>query len=188
MNDQRRLFFALWPENSVRQQIQSASFPHLKPRTTPRENWHMTLVFLGLTLPDQQLRLERAAARVNAKPFTLCLDTTGQFSSAQVVWLGCGHLHKELVSLQGKLESLLRDSCPEHPAFVSGVRPYCPHVTLYRHIRKRHIPEKIEAVNWPVSSFCLIESRPAERPIYRVLNRWNLCEPPQETSLRIMNL
>ncbi len=170
----RRLFFALWPDNSIRQQIKSASYPRLKPKTTPLENWHMTLVFLGPTLPEQQGRLERAAATVRVEPFTLSLDITGQFARAQVAWLGCGHPGKELIALQGELESALRETCPEHPAFVSAVRPYCPHVTLYRHINDMHVPEKIEPVYWPVSSFCLIESRPAERPVYRVLNGWNL--------------
>jgi 2'-5' RNA ligase len=170
----RRLFFALWPDNSIRQQIKSAPYPHLKPKTTPLENWHMTLVFLGPTLAEQRARLERAATTVHAKPFTLRLDITGQFSQARVAWLGCGYPGKELIVLQGELESALRKACPEHPAFVSVARPYCPHVTLYRHISNMHVPEKIEPVCWPVSSFCLIESRMAERPVYRVLNSWNL--------------
>jgi 2'-5' RNA ligase len=170
----RRLFFALWPDNSIRQQIKSAPYPHLKPRTTPLENWHMTLVFLGPTLPEQQDRLEHAAATVRAKPFTLSLDITGQFARAQVAWLGCRHPRKELVALQGELESALSETCPEHPAFASVVRPYCPHVTLYRHVYDMHVAEEIEPVYWPVSSFCLIESRPADRPIYRVINSWDL--------------
>jgi len=172
----RRLFFALWPDNSIRQQIKSAPYPRLKSKTTPLENWHMTLVFLGPTLPEQQAGLERAATTVSAKPFTMSLDITGQFMQARVAWLGCQHPHAGLASLQQSLESALRDCCPKHPAFVSGVRPYCPHVTLYRQVSEMHIPEKTGPVYWPVSSFCLIESRPAERPVYQVLNRWNLCE------------
>jgi 2'-5' RNA ligase len=170
----RRLFFALWPDESVRQQIKSAPYPRLKPKTTPLENWHMTLVFLGPTTPEQQAGLERAAAMVSAKPFTMNLDTTGQFARARVAWLGCQRPHRELVFLQRSLEIALRESCPEHPAFATAVCPYCPHVTLYRHISERHVPEKVEPVHWPVSSFSLIESRPSERPVYQVLNSWNL--------------
>lgn len=170
----RRLFFALWPDNSIRQQIESAPYPHLKPKTTRLENWHMTLVFLGSTLPEQQSRLECAAATVRVEPFTLNLDITGQFAQARVAWLGCRHPSKELFALQGELESALREACPEHPALVSAVRPYCPHVTLYRHVSNMYVPEKIEPVYWPVSAFCLIESRPAERLAYRVLNGWDL--------------
>lgn len=174
MNLHRRLFFALWPEESIRRQIESASYRHLKPKTTPPENWHMTLVFLGPTAAEQQVRLEQAASRLEAEPFTISLGTTGQFKRAQVVWLGCQYPDRPLLKLQEKLESMLRESCPEHPSFSSEKRLYCPHLTLYRHIRMSYSPERIVPIEWPVNSFSLIESRPDQRPVYRVLNCWNL--------------
>lgn len=174
MNTQRRLFFALWPDDPVRQQIKLAPYPHLKPKTTPIENWHLTLVFLGPTNTNQQLKFEQAADTVNADSFTLKLDITGQFERARVSWIGCRHLNRPLLELQKNLESGLREHCPKHPAFSSGPRPYHPHVTLYRHIRKACIPEKFTAVQWQVDSFCLIESRPSDCPVYRILKRWYL--------------
>jgi 2'-5' RNA ligase len=174
MNNNRRLFFALWPEESIRRLIESAPYRHLKPKTTPPENWHMTLVFLGPTSAEQQARLGHAASKLVAESFTMSLDTTGQFKRAQVVWLGCQYPDRNLVKLQEKLESALRESCPEHPAFNSEMRLYCPHLTLYRHIRKSYSPERVAPIEWPVNSFCLIESRPDQRPVYQVLNSWNL--------------
>jgi 2'-5' RNA ligase len=174
MNCNRRLFFALWPKEAIRQQIKSASYSRLKPKTIPPENWHMTLVFLGPTPAEQRARLEQAASKLEAEPFTMSLDTTGQFKRAQVVWLGCQYPDRHLLKLQEKLESALRENCLEHPSFISEMRPYCPHLTLYRHIRKPYSPERIVPIEWPVDSFCLIESRPDQHPVYRILNRWEL--------------
>ena len=84
----RRLFFALWPNQEVRRQIESARFLRMQG-TTPRAHWHMTLVFLGMTSRQQQHRMEAAAASVQAVPFDLLLDTSGYFSRARVGWLGC---------------------------------------------------------------------------------------------------
>lgn len=179
MSPPRRLFFALWPDETVRQQIQDAPFPRLKPRTTPMENWHMTLVFLGLTTQSQQQACEQAADQVQGARFAMALDMTGTFIPARVAWLGCSHPHPQLVKLQAELEMGLRARCPDHPAFAQRVRPYCPHVTLYRKLGKPLVPEKIRPLHWAVDSFCLIESRPNERPVYRVLRRWELANPDE---------
>ena len=174
MSGKRRLFFALWPDDGVRRLIREAPFPRLKPRTTPMENWHMTLVFLGPTSLEQQQVCEQVADTIDAAPFEVCLDYTGKFIRARVAWLGCSRPHPALVQLQADLEAGLRRACPEHSAFAEQPRPYCPHVTLYRKVGKPLVPEKIKPVRWAVDSFSLIESRPAERPVYRVLNSWQL--------------
>jgi len=174
MIETRRLFFALCPDESVRRKIQQAPFPRLKPKMTPSGNWHMTLVFLGPTTDQQQRDFEQVAASVRVEPFTMNLDISGKFIRAGVAWFGCRHPHASLVGLQSKLAVGLREARPEHPAFAAAMRPYCPHVTLYRHVKKSLVPERIKPVPWPVDSFGLIESRPSERPVYRVLNRWYL--------------
>lgn len=174
MNQARRLFFGLWPNESVRQKIQDTPYPGLKAKTIPRENWHMTLVFLGPTSSAQQDKFERLAERIRVKVFNVNLDITGKFIRAGVAWLGCEHPHHRLVELQRMLEAGLRETCPEHLAFALSLRPYCPHVTLYRHVKKPLGSEKIKPIGWAVNSFSLIESRPSEHPVYRVLNSWNL--------------
>ena len=174
MSEQRRLFFALWPDDNVRRLISEAPYPRLKPRTTPMENWHMTLVFLGPTSPAQLTRCTAVADGIVAEPFVLELDMTGKFIRARVAWLGCSHPAPGLVRLQADLENGLRRACPDHPTFVERQRPYCPHVTLYRKVGKPLVPEKIKPVRWAVDSFSLVESRPSERPVYRILDSWQL--------------
>lgn len=171
---ERRLFFALWPDIGVRRQIQSAPYPKLKPNTTPLEHWHLTLVFLGLTTSSQQRLFEGVADGIHAAQFELVLDITGMFARARVAWLGCSHPHAGLVKLQAELESGLRAACPDHPAFAERQRPFCPHVTLYRKVDKPMVPQKIRPVSWAVNRFNLVESRPAQRPVYRLLRSWEL--------------
>ena len=170
----RRLFFALWPDESVRQQIDSAAFPRLSQNRSPRAHWHMTLVFLGLTQTVQQRNLERAAASIVAAPFDLQLDTTGQFSRAHIGWLGCVQSSPALFNFQNRLESALRDCCPSHPAFVTAQHSFCPHITLYRHVKAYPRVVLAVPVNWRISSFSLIESRRGEKPVYRTLKNWSL--------------
>ena len=171
----RRLFFALWPGEGVREQIQNADYPRLKDRTTPRENWHTTLVFLGPSSASQQEGFERAAATLSARPFELTLDVTGYFRKARVAWLGCQHPPSQLMDLQRELEHALRASCPRHPAFYAEERVFRPHLTLYRNIRHSPRARQITPIHWAVSEFCLVESRPSERPVYTILKRWPLC-------------
>lgn len=168
----RRLFFALWPDAHVREQVQGADFPHLKPNTTPPENWHMTLVFLGPTSAAQQAGFERAVDALHSEPFDLSLDMLGYFPRARVAWLGCQHPPSRLLELQANLESALRASCPRHPAFLAEQKAYRPHLTLYRNIRNKPRARRMTPVSWQPGEFCLVESRPSERPVYRILNRW----------------
>lgn len=174
MRKMRRLFFALWPDESIRRKIESAACVRIKPNTTPRENWHMTLVFLGPTDCAQRARLVKAATEVSATSFQMSLDVTGQFERAQVAWLGCSHPPHQLLDLQLTLEAALRNNCPDHPAFVSGAQAYRPHLTLYRHVKTAHPLNRFSPIHWPVSSFRLIESRRGQQPVYQTLNSWNL--------------
>lgn len=184
----RRLFFALWPDEEVRRQIESARFLRMQQSTTPRTHWHMTLVFLGMTSHQQQYRLERAAASVQAAPFDLLLDTWGYFARARVGWLGCRQPAQALLDFQRALESALRNACPTHSAFDGASYRYCPHVTLYRHVdafstspeAKSKEAAALVPVKWPVESFSLIESRRGKQPVYRTLNCWKLSSDDAE--------
>ena len=56
-----RLFFALRPEQKVRDQIAEFlnSFPAAGGRVVPSYNWHMTLHFIGNTTIDKKNCLDR---------------------------------------------------------------------------------------------------------------------------------
>lgn len=104
-------------------------------RWTPRENVHMTLLFMGDTLTDRvpliNEQLRQAAA--NSAPFTLRLGETGAFPTLhapRILWVGLqGEVHK-LMQLQGRVEGTLRTV-----GFVPERRPFTPHITVGRAVR-----------------------------------------------------
>ena len=169
-----RLFFALYPEKAERQQIQAADYPKLKSNPVPPENWHITLVYLGACSDSEQARFIRAADVLRAEPFEFVLDTTGQFMHAQVAWLGCHHCPEALRDLHRKLVTSLRQACPAFSGLSTLLRPYVPHLTLYRNIKQPYDAVSISPVLWRVNRFHLLESCRAGRPVYRSIKSWCL--------------
>jgi 2'-5' RNA ligase len=68
-----RLFFALWPNEGIRDEISSCVklLSAHGGRVVSRYNWHMTLHFIGNTTFAQKDCLHDQAKKVNAKPFDL---------------------------------------------------------------------------------------------------------------------
>ena len=60
----KRIFFALWPSGKQRRQIDAAIEPYkaaLAGKWTTRDNWHVTLVFIG-GFPEEDIPALQAAA------------------------------------------------------------------------------------------------------------------------------
>ncbi|HZA27177.1 MAG TPA: RNA 2',3'-cyclic phosphodiesterase [Actinomycetota bacterium] len=100
-------------------------------RWVPRENWHVTLKFLGRTWP-RLLPLVEAACREVAggvAPFEVALSGLGVFPGpgrARVLWAGLDDPDGRLMGLAAGLDgSLVRDFPPEKRAFT-------PHLTVAR--------------------------------------------------------
>ncbi len=104
-------------------------------RWTPRENVHLTLLFLGDTPVSMIDKIgERImAAAANTSPFTLRLGDPGafpSFHSPKILWVGLAGEVRKLVQLQGRIEGEMRSIGfePEH-------RPFRPHITVGRTVR-----------------------------------------------------
>ena len=150
-----RLFFALWPDESVRDEI-AERLTHIalnECRQVPRYNWHMTLHFIGNTTFGEKKCLNRQARKVWTKPFELTLDQTGFFKRPKVFWLGCSHVPEILYDLQ---ENLGREiSCCD---YQPETRPYSPHITVARKVMQPPEVSQMAAIHWQVDRFVLIES------------------------------
>ena len=168
------LFFALWPEDAVRAQMEVRTkaldrqhHPHgrlLKP-----ERYHLTLQFLGghTDIPPQLVEdAMSVAGRVRTPAFDLSLDQAGSFQ--KVWWLGSAQPPAGLEALWQAL-----DADPMH-AWVKGVSPdgFIAHVTVVRDATTRLPPTPISPIVWRVRGFVLIDSQPP-RP-YAILHRWRL--------------
>lgn len=104
-------------------------------RWTPRENVHLTLLFLGDTPFEmtQQIEEQISEAASNTSPFTLRLGEAGafpSFHSPKILWVGLQGEVRKLVQLQGRIEGELRSL-----GFEPEKRPFRPHITVGRTVR-----------------------------------------------------
>jgi 2'-5' RNA ligase len=174
-----RLFFALWPDEGVRDGIAAAA-ASLRGAHAPRGRWigrhryHLTLQFLGdssALREDIARDAMRAAGGVRAAAFDLDLDLAGSFGNRSIPWwLGCAQAPPALQQLfDGLGGNLLR----------AGVRAQdgkalVPHVTVLRDADRRLPPTPIAPVRWPVREFVLVHSVIGRQSAYHLLGRWPL--------------
>ncbi|HEY0973578.1 MAG TPA: RNA 2',3'-cyclic phosphodiesterase [Solimonas sp.] len=182
MAEPNRLFFALWPTAEVREASQQAA-RDLKIRMQPTgylssaERYHITLLFLGDTVPpEREAAALQAAARVRAAPFDLTLDHAASFRTPQGFpwWLGMREPPAALRTLYEQLrEAMVRGgAAPERLRFT-------PHLTILRDPRLALPPTAIKPIAWRVEEFVLIRSHLDRSPVeYELLGRWPLNAPP----------
>ncbi len=165
-----RLFFALWPDDLVRKQIsllqaQSGGVGF----TTPIENLHATLAFLGEVDRAKIPVFLDAAAKIHCAPFTLELDTREWLKQSQICWLGASKVPERLQTLVSDLQQTLKPTGyqPEQQAFRL-------HVTLKRRVTRAMRPINFKPIRWRVSRFVLVESvRKSSGAEYRVIHSWD---------------
>jgi 2'-5' RNA ligase len=173
-NGRRRLFFALWPDEAVREGLRVAqtAMPRRGGRPVHVEDIHVTLVFLGDVELDRLPCVLGAGAGVRGEGFELVIDRQGYWARPRVAWCAPTEVPQALVALVRSLERGLA-GC----GFEPERRPYSPHITLYR--KSGGIPDAPLArpVRWSCRELVLVESNPArEGPRYVVLARWPLAD------------
>jgi 2'-5' RNA ligase len=168
-----RLFFALFPDDhgraAVEEVIERLVIEDRLARRVPADRWHVTLVFLGSVPSDAMTCVKRAAAGVHCKAFDLTLDRMGYWRRSQVLWLGSTTLPPELDDLVSALRAAI-GPC----AIGLEDRPFKPHVTVVRGLRRRPPPTQIAPVTWHVARFALMESLSASAEGYREVGSWTL--------------
>ena len=168
-----RLFFALWPQPSLRallaQHMQTWRFtPPTRP-TLP-DKLHLTLLFMD-GVPEARLQdLVGIGAKVasGAQAFTLHLDQAAVWPQGGIAHLAAGHLPRELLALRASLVRAV-----EQAGIGCDPRALQPHVTLARHAQASHAPQAFAPVTWPVAELSLVQSMLGSGR-YAVLDRWGL--------------
>ena len=143
-----RLFFALWPDDVVRDQLHRASSTiavERPARRVPHGNLHLTLHFIGNVFFEQMDCLRQQARLVQAEPFEIRIDGQGIFSKPCVGWLGCRDIPAGLGDLHEKLGQRLR-RCDYQPE----ARQYKPHVTVARKISAIARNESFAPIPWKI--------------------------------------
>lgn len=174
--DAHRLFFALWPDDTVRAALAAAvdrvaAFAG-EGRRTPASKYHLTLHFLGgwPAMPDAVVaRCREAAAGVDCGGFHLVVDHAGHFAGARVGWLAPSG-NSGLDALWSALGHALDDAGIARRADET----FSPHVTVLRGFRARVENAPVDPVSWPVQDFVLVHSHGGH---YEVVGRWPLGSP-----------
>jgi len=151
-------------------------------RWTAREDWHITLAFLG-NVPGpvaERLasRLEQAAAR--HRPFSLALSGAGAFPAAaraRVLWSGLDGDRSALAALAASVTAAATGAGAAPPG--TG-RQFSPHLTLAYARTTADVRDLVTTLSphagpaWPVDHVQLVESHPGQRPRYTTVAAWPL--------------
>lgn len=168
-DDNKHLFLALWPDDTLRVQIH-ACIPSSIDRPTRINNLHITLVFLGDIPWPVAERLIQRINRLHPRAFRITLDTIGYWSRPGILWLGMQEIPEDLLLLVKSLRKRAR---------MQGIkvetRAYKPHVTLARKVREKPEREENIRIDWHMDRFVLVESVQVEGGVqYKVRHEWPL--------------
>ena len=169
--DRKRLFFALNPGPRVRDEVATVQRDcGAEGRAVPRENFHVTLAFLGM---QDEAVIPEVCAVAASLPFPPCdvvLDRLGRFKRAGVLWLGASEVPPLLADFQHRLVGALLAA-----KIGYDQKPWKLHLTLYRKLRTWPPNMGTIAVRWQLDGFSLVESVSVNRGvIYHDLARWNV--------------
>ena len=171
--DVQRLFFALWPSESVRQQLERLCKPlwcNGGGRAVTPENLHVTLVFLGAVSAEQRACAERAADAIQLPRFSLLLDRVGYWQRPRVLWFSPSEQPEAVVNLANALNAGAREC-----GLTTDDRLYQTHLTFMRKVAKRPAELAVEPLVWEVDSFVLVQSQTFSEGVqYMPLRSWPL--------------
>jgi len=171
---QQRLFYALWPDNTVRKQL-TALKSNIEQKFQPFSlawpmlagNFHITLAFLGNIPSEKTDCLLSATDKITFKPFDFILNHLGVFNKNKVLWLGMDTEPADLIILVSQLENVAL-----HCGLPMEKRPFKPHLTLFRKVKD--IPDiEVQPIYWKARDFCLVSSVSSLAGVkYEIVKRW----------------
>ena len=154
MNRRHRLFFALEPDDRVRDQVHAIQRRFDGDgRAVKPEQFHVTLAFLGMQPSMVIPELCGIASTLSFEPCSVRLDQLGSFRRSGVLWLGASFVPGVLQDFQQSLIEAI-----EQTGIDRDRKEWKFHLTLYRRLRNPPRIMDTVAVDWPLDGFSLIES------------------------------
>jgi len=166
----KRLFFALWPSDKVRKQIDAFNcvMPTARFKKIKADNLHVTLVFLGNVDVETELLLRQLVSDIKVESFVLHFDQLAFWSKPRILCLLTQHYDEQLLMLFNALKGKV-----EQCSIKTEDRPYKPHITVARKAGELSDAEAF-VIHWPVQSFCLVESCSTVGGVhYQVIQSWD---------------
>lgn len=170
----RRLFLALWPDASMREQLAHVVRKGVRAsggRRVPQANYHITLAFIG-AVPEGRVADLGAVVRAvtGAGPIEVPLRELAYWPGPRVL---CAVPPAPLVGLSGWVDRMLAFLAAA--AFAPDLKPFRPHVTVARKVMRPSASAVLHPVLWRFDEFALIESRTLEAgPVYSVVETYPL--------------
>ena len=168
----QRVFFALWPDASVREQIAVAAaavITNAQQRVVPVDNYHLTIAFIGALSPAAVPDIITSAHSVRFAPFELVLQQAGYWQRSRIAWLAPAGCPQSLATLVDDLWNKLAGL-----GLMLDSRQFRPHLTLARDADEVASVQLVPALRWHVQSFALLESTPGSAgPVYTVLEEFH---------------
>ena len=128
----------------------------------------MTLLFLGQVARPQMACIEQVADRMVLMPFSVQLKQVELWQRPRLLCATASQTPDPLAELVSSLQAGLAEC-----GFKPEARPYRPHVTLIRKVRRSSPFELEKPINWSVSRFVLATSSADPGiPRYRILKSW----------------
>ena len=152
----RRLFFALWPDDRQRDRLRDQISPLAKlveGQVVYRGNWHVTTAFIGDFPEARVAELQARAAEIAVEPFRLRFDRVEFWPRPKVASLVASTVPPELQRLVDAQNSLLADF-----GITVEDRTYRPHVTVVRRARPFETQRLAQAAVIEWTGFELVES------------------------------
>jgi len=165
----KRLFFALWPDETLRLQCAKVieNIPVGSGRPVKTNNLHVTLLFLGEIDSIQEQCLSKAAAKLSPPCLTLTFDQLSFWTKPEILCLTCSDFNQQLTVFVEKLRVI----AAENGVSIAD-RPYQPHITLARKAQDL-VFLRFQPIRWRIEDFCLVQSiSRADGVEYRLLGRW----------------
>jgi RNA 2',3'-cyclic 3'-phosphodiesterase len=177
----RRLFFALWPDESMQKDLAHAARKVVKAaggKPVPVENFHLTLAFLG-SVPESSLEALRAIAERVAdacdpqrETFEVTLDRIDYWPKSQIV---CATATRRPQAAEDLAQVLKRELVAG--GFAPDLKPFRAHVTLVRKVARVTHELDMPNVSWTFRGFSLMESRTdPSGSLYSRKESWALCK------------
>lgn len=171
MHKTRRLFFALWPDERIRNQLDAVArqYRPAKSHAILPTNLHATLIFLGPQPQELMPAIQYAATAVKGQAFTLVLQQIQLWRRPQVMCLCPAQVPEALLDSHRQLRQALVET-----GLDIEDRKYRPHITLARKARQSPELDQLPSpIKWPVNSFSLIESVSSDKGVrYLELHHW----------------
>jgi 2'-5' RNA ligase len=170
-----RLFFALWPDAALRERIADVAAAlrlAATARRVSRQNYHVTLVFIGEVASSELAALRQLATRHRIAASEIRFDAYEYWEGAQAV-VAVAQRTPDALS---ELANGLGRSNHVEPALRL-------HVTLARKVAQAPVLQAMSPIDWNASSFSLMRSDTSHaHSVYTVVDTWPLLDKRQKSS------